>query len=73
MCAAVLDRGLGVAVKVRDGASRATGPALILVLRSLAALDEGSLARLAAFARPPVLSGGKPVGEIAAWFELTWA
>jgi L-asparaginase II len=72
MCAAVLDRGLGVAVKVGDGASRATGPALILVLHSLGVLDDGSLTRLAAFARPPVLGGGEPVGEIAAGFELTW-
>ncbi|HYT80215.1 MAG TPA: asparaginase [Actinomycetota bacterium] len=70
MCATVLDRGLGLAVKVRDGASRATGPALILVLRSLGALDDESLTRLAAFARPPVLGGGEPVGEIRAGFEL---
>jgi L-asparaginase II len=72
MCAAVLDRGLGVAVKVRDGASRGTGPVLILILRSLGVLDEGALTRLADFARPPVLGGGEPVGEIAAGFDLAW-
>lgn len=73
MCAAVLDRGWGVAVKVRDGASRAAGPALIRALRSLGVLEDQSLIRLAAFARPSVLGGGEPVGEIAAAFELTWA
>jgi hypothetical protein len=29
---------------------------------------DGSLAR---FARPPVLGGGRPVGEVVAAFELT--
>jgi L-asparaginase II len=73
MCAAVLDQGWGVAVKVRDGAFRATGPALIQVLRSAGLIDEDNLARLAPFAWPPVLGGGEPVGEITAGFELTWA
>jgi L-asparaginase II len=73
MCAALLDRGLGVAVKVRDGASRATGPALILALRALGAIADESLARLAPFGAPPVLGGGEPVGEMAAEFELIWA
>jgi L-asparaginase II len=72
MCAAVLDRGWGVAVKVRDGASRATGPTLILVLRFLGVLDEGALTQLDTFARPPVLGGGEPVGEIAAGLDLAW-
>jgi L-asparaginase II len=71
MCAAELERGWGVAVKMRDGASRATGPVLIHALRSLGLLEERSLADLEAFARPPVLGGGQPVGEIVAEFELT--
>jgi L-asparaginase II len=72
MCAAVLDKGWGVAVKIRDGASRATGPTLIRVLRFLGVLDEGALTRLEAFARPPVLGGGEPVGEVGAGFDLSW-
>jgi L-asparaginase II len=72
MCAALLDRGWGVAVKVRDGASRATGPALILVLRALGAIAEDALPRLAPFVTPPVLGGGDPVGEMTAEFDLTW-
>lgn len=70
MCAAMLDAGLGVAVKVRDGGLRATGPALIRVLALLEALDEEALRRLEPFARAPVLGGGEPVGAMVADFEL---
>jgi L-asparaginase II len=72
MCAADLERGWGVAVKVRDGSARATGPALLVVLDSLGLLDEGALSRLTALAAPPVLGGAQPVGAITAGFELTW-
>ena len=71
MCAAVVDRGLGVAVKVGDGSHRAAGPALIHALRSLDVLDDAQLERLRTFARPPVLGGGRAVGELTAAFELT--
>jgi L-asparaginase II len=70
MCAAVLDRGIGVAVKVGDGGSRAAGPALISALEQLGVLDEGQTAALAPFATPPVLGGGRPVGEMRARFDL---
>jgi L-asparaginase II len=71
MCAAVLDRRLGVAVKVGDGASRASGPAMIRTLRLLDVLDDEAMGRLAAFATPPVVGGGQPVGQAVAEFELT--
>jgi L-asparaginase II len=71
MCAADVERGWGVAVKMRDGASRATGPVLIHALRSLGLLEDRSLAGLEAFARPPVLGGGELVGEIVAAFDLS--
>lgn len=70
ICAALLDRGLGVAVKARDGAHRAAGPALITALTALDAIDEDARARLGPFAHPPVLGGGRPVGEIVADFDL---
>jgi L-asparaginase II len=73
LCAAVLDRGLGVAVKVRDGTHRAAGPALIHALRLLDVLEDGQLDRLQPFARPAVLGGGQPVGEMTAHFELAFA
>jgi L-asparaginase II len=70
MCAAWPDRGIGVAVKIRDGAPRASGPALIHALSSLGALEEEQRPRIAAFARPPVLGGGQAVGELIPSFQL---
>jgi L-asparaginase II len=73
LCAAVLDRGLGLAVKIRDGSHRAAGPALIHALQLLDILDHEQLERLRPHARPSVVGGGQPVGEIGAAFELTSA
>jgi L-asparaginase II len=70
MCAAWPDRGLGVAVKIRDGAPRASGPALIHALASLGALGEEQVASIGPFARPAVLGGGESVGELTAGFAL---
>jgi L-asparaginase II len=63
-CAAVLDPGLGVAVKVADGGWRAGPPALVAALSQVGALDADQVRRLAPFGRPPVLGGGEPVGEM---------
>jgi L-asparaginase II len=60
----------GVAVKIRDGSSRGTGPALIHVLHAMGHLDDQQVTRLAEHARPPVLGGGLPVGELVAEFNL---
>jgi len=70
VCAAVLGPGLGVAVKAADGAARAGPPALIEVLRRLGLLDESHLLALAPYARPPVLGGGRPVGELEPILQL---
>jgi hypothetical protein len=64
---------LGVAVKIADGSSRASGPALIRALSALDVVEEGHRASLGSFAAPPVLGGGPPVGELRAEFELTRA
>lgn len=69
-CAAVLDGGLGVAVKIADGGDRAAAPALVRALSQLGAIGESELARLSAVARPSVLGGGRPVGEMVAEFHL---
>jgi L-asparaginase II len=69
-CAAVLDLGLGIAVKVADGGDRATGPALLRALALLGALDDGRLRALDRYARRPVLGGGRPVGELQAVLRL---
>jgi L-asparaginase II len=63
-CAAVLDRGLGVAVKIADGGDRASGPALVGALRALDAIDDDQRATIDEVARKPLLGGGEPVGEL---------
>lgn len=72
MCVGSVDRGLGVAVRIEDGAARAADPA---ILRALALLDlvDPEHERLRRFACPPVLGGGRPVGELVADFRLTFA
>lgn len=70
LCAGVPERSLGVAVKVADGNSRAAGPALISVLRQLEVLDDAVVDSLQAQARPPVLGGGRVIGELRAAVHL---
>jgi L-asparaginase II len=70
VCAAVLGEGTGVAVKVSDGTARAAGPALIEALRQLGVLDDVQVEKLRAHARPDVLGGGRPVGELVPAFRL---
>jgi L-asparaginase II len=69
-CAAVLPSGLGVAVKIEDGGSRASAPALIRVLEQIDVLSAHHLRALAYHASPPVFGGGKPVGALEAVFDL---
>ena len=45
-CAAVLDEGIGVAVKIADGGDRATGSALVHALSQLGAISEEELGLL---------------------------
>jgi len=62
---AAVERGLGYASKVWDGAGRARGPATIAALRHLGALDERRASELARFGTPIVYNrAGRPVGEI---------
>ncbi len=64
--AVVLDRGLGIALKVEDGSSRAQYPALLRLLQELGELPDTLPSRLAEFLRKPVRNTrGEVVGEIA--------
>jgi L-asparaginase II len=64
---ALLGPGLGLVVKVVDGATRAVAPATLALLGSLAALDAAAEERLSGHARPPVRNvAGRIVGEIRA-------
>lgn len=65
--ASLVGRGLGIALKVDDGAGRARDAALV---RALALLDVVDPSRVPAFAAPPVLGGGTPVGELRSDFSL---
>ena len=69
-CAALLESGLGVAIKVGDGGERASGPALVRTLELLGAISGDQAERLAPIARRPVLGGGRPVGELVSDFRL---
>jgi L-asparaginase II len=64
ICAADLERGIGVAVKVADGGDRAAPPALLRTLELLEVLTPEQMQRLDRFARPWVTGGGDRVGEL---------
>ena len=60
-----IDRSLGFASKVSDGAGRARGPSTLAALRALGVIDEAEATDLARFGRPIVYNrAGRPVGEI---------
>ena len=62
---ALLDRGLGLAVKVEDGSARAQYPAVLRLLQRLGALPDVLPPRLAEIARRPVRNTrGERVGTI---------
>ena len=70
VCAALVPSGLGVAIKVADGGSRAYAPALVSVLQQLDALDASQTRELSPFERPRVLGGGRTVGSLEALVRL---
>ncbi|MHA1538059.1 MAG: asparaginase [Alphaproteobacteria bacterium] len=58
-------RGLGLALKIDDGAKRASEVAIAAVLRYLNLLDDGAIADLAGFARPRLKNWrGREVGSV---------
>jgi L-asparaginase II len=69
-CVALLDRRIGVAVKVADGGERAAGPTMIAILDRIGMLDRSALASLTPRARPVVTGGGEPVGRIEVLTDL---
>jgi L-asparaginase II len=63
--AAVIDQGIGVAIKVEDGAQRAQFPALVRLLQQLDALPDALPARLEEFLHRQIRNTrGEGVGEI---------
>ena len=67
----VTSRGLGIALKVADGARRAIGPAIVAVLDQLGLLSEQRRDQLGRLARPRILNyRGLATGEIRPVVEL---
>jgi len=65
--AAFLQGGVGMALKVLDGAARARAPAALAAVRRLGLLDEALLVQLADLERPVVYNrAGRAVGEVRA-------
>ncbi len=64
-CAALPEQGLGIAIKVDDGAGRAAEVAMGEVLLHLGVIDEGMRTRLADALSPPVLNrAGLETGRV---------
>jgi L-asparaginase II len=64
-CGALPEAGLGIALKVDDGATRAAENLMARLLHRLDALDEKSLARLSAPLEPPLFNrAGRKVGTV---------
>jgi L-asparaginase II len=63
--------GLGIAIKIADGASRALPVATFSVLEQLGLLDEGRRRQLDAYRQTPILNArGLAVGDVRAVFKL---
>ena len=64
-CALLPDRGIGIAIKVEDGAQRAQVPALLRLLQELEALPDPLPAKLSEWMHKPVKNTrGECVGEV---------
>jgi L-asparaginase II len=64
-CLGVPGAGLGIAVKVEDGAARAVAPAILAILRQLELVSEDDHGRLASYAYPDLRNTvGDVVGEL---------
>jgi L-asparaginase II len=71
-CALLPERGIGIAIKVEDGAQRAQVPALLRVLQELDALPSQLSSRLGEWMRKPVKNTrGESVGEIVLKSDLS--
>jgi L-asparaginase II len=67
----VPEQGLGIALKVEDGARRASEPALLAVLHELSVLSTSDLERLRVFAQPVVTNTREEtVGDVRARLTL---
>ncbi len=70
-CVALLDKGIGIAVKIEDGNGRATGPAVIEALQQMGFLSEDDLEALKGFHYPTLYNHRRDViGQSRPVFQL---
>lgn len=70
-CAALLDKGIGLAVKIEDGNGRATGPAIIEALNQMGFLNTDDLNNLKNFHYPTLYNHRHDtIGQSRPVFEL---
>ncbi len=73
-CAGVaIENRLGLAVKCWDGTRAVVDSAIVNTLIALGELTSHATSQLERLARPPVLGGGRPVGELESLIELSWS
>jgi len=73
-CAGVaVENRFGIAVKCWDGSPAVVDSALVATLTALEALPGHVIDDLAPYARPVVLGGETPVGELETLLELEWS
>jgi L-asparaginase II len=73
-CIGDLETGLGIAVKIEDGNSRAVFPAAVEVLKQLNLLTEEQVEELAGYYRPKLRNArNEIIGELVADFKLQLA
>lgn len=70
-CSGLVGKGIGIAVKIEDGNTRAAGPAIIEALVQLQALSKEEAGELKEHWKPPLLNNkGENIGEIKPVFRL---
>ena len=64
-CAVIPEQGIGIALKIEDGAARAREVALAALIRSTGAMSEAQWARVPELLTAPLLNrAGAKVGEV---------
>ncbi len=70
-CSMVLDKKLGIAVKISDGTRRAIGPAVVEALKQMKLLNKSQIEKIKDYAHPEIKNfRGDRVGYIKADFRL---
>jgi L-asparaginase II len=70
-CVGIIGKGIGIALKIEDGNSRAISPVILELLLQLKIINKGELEQLQRFWRPSIMNHrGEKIGEIIANFDI---